>query len=360
MFQPLYSIKPEIAKALMSIDADRQAIDGLPIDVTVFQGLRESARLAATHFSTQIEGNRLTQAQVAEVVKGSQFPGRERDQKEVKDYYQALGVVEQLAGSNKPLTLDDIQRIHALVMGNGLKASPFRTEQNVIKNSETGGIVYLPPVAQDVPRLMAELVEWVECQLSVLPVPVVAAIAHYQFATIHPYYDGNGRSARLLATLILHHSGYGLKGLYSLEEYYAAKLGLYYEALTVGPSHNYYLGRAESDISGFVSFFCLGMADAFAKVRTHAENASARGAKDQTPLLARLDRRQRILLVLFQKQGTATASEIAQHIGMRHGSVLPLCRKWVASGFLAVADGSRKNRCYRLGRWNDPDHPFLP
>jgi len=350
MFAPHFSITPAIAKALMAIEADRQTISGLPIDVEMLTGLRESAKLAATHFSTQIEGNRLTQAQVVEVVKGSQFPGRERDAKEVRDYYQALEWVEHLNGSKNPITVANIQRIHALVLGGSPNGTPFRGEQNVIKNSETGGIVYLPPVAADVPALMEEMVAWINAQLSELPVPLVAAVAHYQFATIHPYYDGNGRTARLLTTLILHHAGYGLKGLYSLEEYYATNLGRYYEAISVGPSHNYYLGRAESDITGFISFFCLGMADAFAKVRAHASKAASRGASDQTPTLARLDRRQRILLELFHKQGTATAAEIADYISMRHGSVLPLCRKWVAAGFLEIADNSRKNRSYRLGK----------
>ena len=66
--------------------------------------------------------------------------------------------------------------------------------------------------------------------------PIKAAIAHYQYATIHPYYDGNGRTARLCATLILHLGTYDLKGLYALEEYYARNLKAYYEALTIGSS----------------------------------------------------------------------------------------------------------------------------
>jgi DNA-binding IclR family transcriptional regulator len=92
------------------------------------------------------------------------------------------------------------------------------------------------------------------------------------------------------------------------------------------------------------------MADAFAKVRTHAVKASERGAQDETAMLSKLNRRQRILLSLFKKQGTATAAEMAKHLGMSHGSLLPLCRKWVATGFIEVTDASRKNRCYRLGR----------
>lgn len=74
MFSPSFQITPAITKALMSIEADRQVVAGLPIDVRMLASLRETARLVATHYSTQIEGNRLTQAQVKEVVAGGRFP----------------------------------------------------------------------------------------------------------------------------------------------------------------------------------------------------------------------------------------------------------------------------------------------
>jgi hypothetical protein len=87
-----------------------------------------------------------------------------------------------------------------------------------------------------------------------------------QFATIHPYFDGNGRTARLLTTLILHLGSYDLKGLYSLEEYYARHLDAYYQAISIGPSHNYYMGRAAADITPWVEYFVEGMAVAFENV----------------------------------------------------------------------------------------------
>jgi Fic family protein len=62
--------------------------------------------------------------------------------------------------------------------------------------------------------------------------------------TIHPYYDGNGRTARLLATFILHKGGYGLGGFFSPEEHYARDLQSYYRALTTHPHHNYYSEEA--------------------------------------------------------------------------------------------------------------------
>ena len=72
---------------------------------------------------------------------------------------------------------------------------------------------------------MGQLLDWLRLsEREGVPCPIRAWIAHYQFATIHPYYDGNGRTARLLTTLILHRGGYDLKGLYSLEEYYARDL----------------------------------------------------------------------------------------------------------------------------------------
>ncbi len=137
--------------------------------------------------------------------------------------------------------------IHGLVMTGRAKATPFRDGQNVIRDSRTGRTVYMPPEAKDVPGLMRELVTWANaaCAESHLPMPVIAALAHYQFATIHPYFDGNGRTARLLTTLLLHRGGYGLNGIFSLEEFYAANLDGYYAGLAVGQSHNYYFGRAE-------------------------------------------------------------------------------------------------------------------
>jgi len=115
--------------------------------------------------------------------------------------------------------------------------TPYRDGQKVMRDSRSRAFVYMPPEASDVPVLMSGMVEWVNRSLSEeIPCPIVAGLAHYQFATIHPYFDGNGRTTRLLTTLILHLGGYDLKGLYSLETYFARNLRAYYAALTVGPS----------------------------------------------------------------------------------------------------------------------------
>ena len=351
MFTPSFRITPATAKALMEIEAARQAVMALPIDVAMLTSLRETARIAAAHYSTQIEGNRLTEPQVRQVLAGVRIAGRERDEAEVRNYYQALEWVEWRVHGAGSLTEADIKRLHGLSFLGRNRGSPYRDGQNVIRDSSTGRIVYLPPEAPDVPRLMAALVRWVNAQIETAdwPAPVIAALAHYQIATIHPWFDGNGRTARLLATLILQRASYGLKGIYSLDAYYARDLGAYYRALTVGPSHNYYEGRAQADLTGFVAYFCQGMAEAFAAVRAAAVAAEARAAADQSGLLRSLDPRRRRLLALFSAQDLATSNEIAEHLGLGRRTVVALCRDWIEDGFMEYADQSRKNRAYRIG-----------
>jgi Fic family protein len=88
-FNPTFAITPAVASGLMRIEAVKQAIRTLPITPRALANLRETARLFSTHYSTMIEGNRLTQEQVAQVIGEDQhFPGRERDQDEVKGYTQ--------------------------------------------------------------------------------------------------------------------------------------------------------------------------------------------------------------------------------------------------------------------------------
>jgi Fic family protein len=351
-FNPIFSITPAMATDLMRIEAVKQAVRTLPITPRMLANLRETARLFSTHYSTMIEGNRLTQDEVAQVIAGDRhFPGRERDQDEVKGYYSALDHVELLAKRRERVSEAAVQRLHALVMGGGktrVKPTPYRDGQNVIRDARSKGIVYMPPEAKDVPWLMERLVSWIN-QRDELPTPIKAGIAHYQYATIHPYYDGNGRTARLLTTLILHLGTYDLKALYALEEYYARNLKAYYEALTTGPSHNYYLGRAEADITKWVAYFIEGMAASFEKVRDHALAEAEKGGKDQSKLLRDLDSKQRPALTLFQKSREITARDVAGLFGYKPRTAALLCQRWVEKGFLETTDPAKKSRRYKLG-----------
>lgn len=343
----------------MTIEGARQAVELLPITPSVLATLRESARLHSTHYSTAIEGNRLTQDEVVQLVKDrGHFPGRERDELEVLGYYEALSFVEKLAALGGDITELQIRQLHALVMAGGrhrVKPTPYRDGQNVIRDGGTRRIVYLPPEARDVPGLMQDLVSWLAVSRAEnLPCPIRAGIAHYQFATIHPYYDGNGRTARLLTTLTLHLGGFGLKGLYSLEEYYARELHAYYEALTVGPSHNYYFGREKADLTGWVEYFCRGMASSFRSVHMRATESA--GTPDASPWLRQLDPRQRAVLTLFRDNNTITSRDVEHLFSISQRMARLLLKRWAESGFLVVVDPARKSRKYAL---NDPGRRLM-
>jgi len=350
-FTPNYTITPKVANCLMRIEAAKEKITHLPLTPMILASLRETARLYTTHYSTMIEGNRLQPNQIEKVLKHEgHFPGRERDENEVKGYYAALAQVEQWAAKGAPITEKMIQTLHSLVMADGRsKAKPtrYRTGQNVIRDGRTKDIVYMPPEAKDVPGLMQEMVQWIK-ENNELPSPILAGIAHYQFATIHPYYDGNGRTARLLTTLVLHLGGYSLKGLYSLEEYYARDLSGYYTAISIGPSHNYYMGRAEADITQWVEYFVEGMTIAFEKVLTRMNDAKQQGTQDQMDRLWKLDPKQRKVLELFQEFETVTANQIGGLFGFKPRTSAALCKKWVEAKFLEVVDFSKKGRKYKL------------
>lgn len=354
MFKPHYVITPAIVSDLMKIEALKVEIGVLPMTPTVLMGLRETARLQSTHYSTQIEGNRLTQQQVKEVVvQQEKFPGKERDEREVLGYFAALSWLEKQARDKVTITESVIKKLHALVMGAGkltVPETPYRDGQNVIRDGATGRIVYLPPEAHDVPVLMRDLVVWIrDAHAQGLAIPLIAAIAHYQFATIHPYYDGNGRTARLLATLILHRYGYDLKGIYSLDEYYARNLGAYYSALSVGP-HNYYSGRAEEDITQWIAYFCDGIVFSFSKVKDQALFAYKAGEVDQSASLKQLDSQQRKMLTLFKKQDYITTKDIAKLLGVKPRTARMLALRWVQSGFLVIGQAAKKTRTYALAR----------
>lgn len=351
MFKPQYKITGRVSKALMTIESCRTAIEGLPITTDVLISLRESAKLAATHYSTFIEGNRLTEEQVGEVIIGlGSFPGKKRDETEVRNYYAALTEIETIARLTSVVSEKHIQMIHALVETGRKKVSIYRTGQNVIREGGSGRIVYMPPEAKDVPILMRDLVDWIKSSVEEgeIPIPIIAALTHYQFVTIHPYFDGNGRTARLLTTLVLHMNGYALKGIYALEEYYAANLPTYYNALTVGETHNYYVGRVEADVSEFIDYFCVGMAVAFTKVKARAEKAQSSGSIDQSKLLRKLSPRKRQAFSLFQKTFEVTSADFAQLFDISARNAQYLCQQWVDEGFLIITNSSKKKRLYRL------------
>ncbi len=349
---PVFSITPKVAKGLLRIEAVRTEVAHIPLPPPVEAELRRQARVRSTHFSTRIEGNRLTLDEAERVIQDDRviFQERERDVSEVRNYWNARLRVEEWAEAGRVVTEDLIRRLHALVeKGTRARPTPYREGQNAIRDAGSGALVYLPPEAKDVPELMSTLVAWIESALRTdIPVAIVAGLAHYQFVTIHPYYDGNGRTARLLATFLLHRYGYGLNGFLSVEEFYARDLPDYYAALAIHPHHNYYMGRAEADVSGWIEYFTGTLANTFEAVAVEARRLVKAGMKTEPACLRCLDRRARTVLALFARKERIGASDVAEVLGLSDRMARVLLKAWTAEGWLVVADPSRKARAYEL------------
>ncbi|HEU0301335.1 MAG TPA: Fic family protein, partial [Longimicrobium sp.] len=197
-WSPRWNYTDRIVQALTEISGTSAAVEQHAWSPVVEEEIRFHARLRSTHFSTRIEGNRLTLAEAEEVIRGRRvrFAGRERDVREVDNYWHAMLQVEAWGRERSPISEGMIRKLHAVVeKGRRRKASEYRIQQNVVRDSASGRIVYLPPEAKDVPMLMADLVAWIrDAEKGGIHPAVIAGLAHYQFVTIHPFMDGNGRT----------------------------------------------------------------------------------------------------------------------------------------------------------------------
>lgn len=176
------------------------------------------------------------------------------DKHELHGYLAAYKQVLAWADEKAPITEALIKKLHSLILCKK-RATPYRKGQNGILDPTGQKVLYLPPKPKDVAPLMKSLVKWIAT--SPYPAPITAAIAHFGINSIHPYYDGNGRLARLITKLILRRAGCDLHGLLVLEDYYYKNLNGYYDALTISHASDYYAG-AKQPITAWVEYFLEG------------------------------------------------------------------------------------------------------
>lgn len=255
-FKPIYRITDRIASDLTRIERVRGFLEATRLKEEWLKEMQSRALVIESHYSTHIEGTELTLEQAERILAGKRVENiKEKDEIELKNYQEALEFVSGHLGKKDPITEELIKDIHRkLVKGvRGGEYSPgeYRKIQNYIINSATGGRVYTPPGAVFVPDMMEELVEWINRLKDVSPI-LVAGIAQFQFVHIHPFLDGNGRTARLLSTLILYKTGYDFKRLFTLSEYYDRDRPAYYRAIQSVRENN-------MDMAGWLEYFTEGL-----------------------------------------------------------------------------------------------------
>ena len=133
-----------------------------------------------------------------------------------------------------------------------------------------------------------------------------------------------------------------------MEEYHSRDIMAYYHALAVGDHHNYYMGRGDADLTGWLEYFLSTVSAVFEAAKREAlKHAEALPAAEPDQF-RRLDRRARLVLALSLHQEYITSGEVAQTLGLSGRMARVLLAEWVAAGWITLADPSRKGRKYAL------------
>lgn len=337
IYKPRWTYNHIITEYLMSIYAAKEIVNLLDLPDDIEEKLKRESLIKTVHYSTKIEGNILDIEEVYQALESKRHSNR-KDVQEVRNYFNALEFLDKKAEKNTPITESFIREVHGIIeirsSGRRAKETPYRDGQNVIRDSVSKGIVYLPPESKDVTSLMSGLVQWLNDEENRdIPVPIMAAIASYQLVTIHPFWDGNGRTARALATYILKKENYDLKGFYSMEEFYDKDIQLYYDSLQMNLHHNYYFGRNNADLTQWIIYFLDIMCDVFEKVKRKVTELYYR----KTPLydfISFLNKRERWVVNYIKEKGSIRATEMLNFYTIDKKTAMMWLKKFEAEGLL--------------------------
>jgi Fic family protein len=263
MFEPTYSISPTLLAAIKRIallvhELNKQVVP----DVVLAEQLNE-ARSISTYASTSIEGNPLPLTAVKRLLKSSPAELR-RSEREVVNYNRVLAWLSEQ--KEALLDVEFLLHIHAGVMDELLpphQTGRFRQEPVIIHDPRTSEVVFLPPDHQDIPSLMDELLAFIWENHNLDPL-LLAGLFHKQFVIIHPFMDGNGRTARLATNHLLNGLGLRLASLFSFENYYNQNVGRYFRQ--VGAFGNYYDLAETLDFTPWLEYFAEGILDELQRV----------------------------------------------------------------------------------------------
>jgi len=306
LFNPKYIITPKINKALVEIERVRGFLDAIKLKDDWIADMQKKALILESHHSTHIEGTALSLEQAKSILEGKKVRGINRDdEKELLNYKKAMGFISEYLGKDDPVSEGIIREVHKIlvkgVRGENADPGNYRKIQNYVVNSRTREVIYTPPGALDVPHLMREFVEWINKTEDVSPI-LVAGIAQFQFVHIHPFIDGNGRTARLLSTLILYKTGYDFKRLFTISEYYDKDRPLYYQAIQTVRNSN-------MDMTLWLEYFVDGLRSQMAEIQTKGEQLIKQDSQLQKIKKIGLNKRQEKAVKYLVIKGTLSVNE---------------------------------------------------
>lgn len=349
------TLSNEILKYITEIDENRYKVSSVKLSKTVANRLRKNSKKKSSYASNKIEGNPLSERQVDEVIEMDERKHFLKPEQEVRNYFLALNFLEEKIQKQEKFSKKLILDVQKLVEKGaseekiGLRGPMPPGMLFAVYDSKTGHPDYIPPEYCDIPELLDELVQYVNTTDD-HPL-IVAAIVHYQLVTIHPFEDGNGRTARLLSGYILDKNGYGFNGIGSLEEYFAYDIDEYYESIQMGLPALYYLGRENPPHPEiWVTYFLRMVLLYSGKV---CELQSKSSEEDVAGSLSFLKAREKeLLLLLLQKyKRNFTPIEVSKELSVTNKTVINRLSVLAKNGFVVPILVKERIRSYELSEF---------
>jgi Fic family protein len=344
---------PKLANLLSHADRSLGKLDAFSdlipdVDYFIMMHITKEATV-----SSKIEGTQ-TSFQEALIKEQDLDPERRDDWKEVQCYIEALNqaIVEM---NTLPISNRLIKKTHLTLLqgvrGKEKLPGEFRTSQNWIGPSLKNAI-FVPPVHEEIADLMSDLEHFIHADLSDHPtyVPhlIKIALIHYQFETIHPFLDGNGRIGRLLITLYLLDKGLLKRPVLYLSDFFEKNRRDYYD--------NLMRVREKDDISTWLNFFLVGVIEtAEASIKTFQEILALRENIEFSQLI-KLGKRQqdakKVLTALY-KNPIIDSNRVAEILGVHVSTANRLIGDFQELGILVELTGFKRNRIYAFQSYID-------
>ena len=350
-----FTLTNEILKYITEIDKNRYNVSSVNLSPNIANKLRKNSKKKSSYASNKIEGNPLTENQVDEVIENDERKHFLKPEQEVRNYFLALNYLEEKAKSKELFSKELILDVQKLVEKGaskekiGLRGPMPPGVLFAVYDLKTGNADYIPPEAKDIPELIDELVEYVNTTDD-HPL-IVAAIVHYQLVTIHPFEDGNGRTARLLSGYILDINGYGFNGIGSLEEYFAYDIDEYYESIQMGLPALYYSGRDNPPHPEIWINYFLRMVKLYSGKVCDLQLASEE--EDITGSLSFLKGKEKELLQFLIKnyKGEFTPIEVSRKLSVTNKTIINRLMVLVKNGFVIPILVNKRIRFYELSEF---------
>ncbi len=309
IFSPNFNYTHKIVKNLINIASARETILNAYLVPKWEVSLRRDALIRAAHASTAIEGNPLTLEEVSQLAQGRKVTATRKAQQEVINYLKVLEHIEKYQEQGK-ITEKSILKLHKDITRETLEnpehEGRYRELQVYVGNRITGEVIFMPPSPEDVPALMSGLIEWLNsCDSFQLNPVIVAGISHYEFVRIHPFVDGNGRTARALATLILYLREFDIKKFFALDDYYDSDRVAYYNALKS-------VDQKTLDLTGWLEYFTDGVHLSISQVKKKVLQLSLEKHKKEAKGQVAITEKQMRIIERIQNNGKITAGEVAK------------------------------------------------